>query len=101
MEAGELIRQRLGCQSVRITRGEKGMTLFEPDGACLHIPTVARQVYDVTGAGDTVVGTLALATGASIGDGAVLANHAAGIVVGVVGTATVTATQLSEALNHV
>ena len=102
MEAGELIRQRLGCQSVLITRGEKGMTLFEPDGACLHIPTVARQVYDVTGAGDTVVGTLALAlaTGASIGDGAVLANHAAGIVVGVVGTATVTATQLSEALNH-
>lgn len=102
-EAGELIRQRLGCRSVLITRGEKGMSLFEPDGACLHVPTVARQVYDVTGAGDTVVGTLALAlaTGASMRDAAVLANYAAGIVVGVVGTATVTAAQLAQALEHV
>jgi rfaE bifunctional protein kinase chain/domain len=102
-EAGELIRQRLGCRSVLITRGEKGMSLFEPDGACLHIPTVAQQVYDVTGAGDTVVGTLALAlaTGASMRDAAVLANHAAGVVVGVVGTATVTAEQLAQALEHV
>lgn len=101
-EAGEIIRQRLGCRSVLITRGEKGMSLFEPDGACLHIPTMARQVYDVTGAGDTVVGTLALAlaTGASMRDAAVLANHAAGIVVGVVGTATVTAAQLAQALEH-
>ena len=101
-EAGEIIRQRLGCRSVLITRGEKGMSLFEPDGACLHVPTVARQVYDVTGAGDTVVGTLALAlaTGASMRDAAVLANHAAGIVVGVVGTATVTTAKLIEALNH-
>jgi len=101
-EAGEIIRQRLSCQSVLVTRGEKGMSLFESDGTRWHIPTVARQVYDVTGAGDTVAGTLALAlaTGASIRDGAVLANHAAGIVVGVVGTATVTARQLSEALTH-
>ncbi|MER3422039.1 MAG: D-glycero-beta-D-manno-heptose-7-phosphate kinase, partial [Nitrospiraceae bacterium] len=71
-------------------------------GPSLHIPTMARQVYDVTGAGDTVIGTLALAlaTGASMRDGAVLANHAAGIVVGMVGTATVTAQQLTEALTH-
>lgn len=101
-EAGEIIRQRLGCQSVLVTRGEKGMSLFESDGSSFHIPTVARQVYDVTGAGDTVVGTLALAlaTGASIRDGAVLANHAAGIVVGMVGTATVTAEQLVAALTQ-
>jgi len=101
-QAGAMIRQRLGCQSVLITRGEKGMSLYEGDGASWHLPTVARQVYDVTGAGDTVIGTLALAlsTGASIRDGAILANHAAGIVVGMVGTATVTPKQLSEALEH-
>ncbi len=100
-QAGEIIRQRLGCQSVLITQGEKGMTLFEADGSRWQIPTVARQVYDVTGAGDTVVGTLALAlaTGASIRAAALLANHAAGIVVGMVGTATVTGKQLSEALS--
>ncbi len=101
-EAGEVIRQRLGCRSVLVTRGEKGMSLFEPDGAAWHIPTMARQVFDVTGAGDTVIGTLALAlaTGASLRDSAILANQAAGIVVGMVGTATVTAAQLTEALRH-
>lgn len=100
-DAGEIVRQRLGCQSVLITRGEKGMSLFESDGTNWHIPTMARQVYDVTGAGDTVVSTLALAlaVGASMREGAVLANHAAGIVVGLVGTATVTTRQLSEALD--
>jgi D-glycero-beta-D-manno-heptose-7-phosphate kinase len=101
-QAGAMIRQRLGCQSVLITRGEKGMSLYESDGASWHLPTQARQVYDVTGAGDTVIGTLALAlsTGAAIKDGAILANHAAGIVVGMVGTATVSPKQLSEALEH-
>lgn len=101
-EAGEILRQRLGCSAVLITRGEQGMSLFEADGASWHIPTTARQVFDVTGAGDTVVGTLALAlaTGASMRDGAVLANQAAGIVVGIVGTGTVTASQLSEVLEH-
>ncbi|MDX2251747.1 MAG: D-glycero-beta-D-manno-heptose-7-phosphate kinase [Nitrospira sp.] len=101
-EAGATIRQRLGCQSVLITRGEKGMSLYEADGASWHLPTQARQVYDVTGAGDTVIGTLALAlsTGASIKNGAILANHAAGIVVGMVGTATVSPEQLSEVLGN-
>src|SRR5688572_21903574 len=81
-QAGETIRQRLGCHSVLVTRGERGMSLFETDGTSFHIPTMARQVYDVTGAGDTVIATLglALATGASMRDGAMLANHAAGIV---------------------
>ncbi|MDF0666729.1 MAG: D-glycero-beta-D-manno-heptose-7-phosphate kinase [Nitrospira sp.] len=98
-EAGAMIRQRLGCRSVLITRGEKGMSLYEGDGASWHLPTKARQVYDVTGAGDTVIGTLALAisAGASIKAGAVMANYAAGIVVGMVGTATVSPKQLSEA----
>jgi len=101
-EAGAMIRQRLGCHAVLITRGEKGMSLFQSDGGSLYIPTTARQVYDVTGAGDTVVGTLALAlsTGAAMADSAVLANQAAGIVVGMVGTATVSAKQLTEALTH-
>ncbi|MBX3234647.1 MAG: D-glycero-beta-D-manno-heptose-7-phosphate kinase [Nitrospiraceae bacterium] len=101
-EAGTILRQRLGCHTVLITRGEKGMSLYEGNGVHWHIPTRARQVYDVTGAGDTVVGTLALAlsTGASMREAAVLANQAAGVVVGMVGTATVTASQLSDALEH-
>ena len=75
------------------------MSLYEGDGASCHLPTKARQVYDVTGAGDTVIGTLALglAAGADIKTGAIMANHAAGIVVGMVGTATVSPKQLSEA----
>jgi D-beta-D-heptose 7-phosphate kinase/D-beta-D-heptose 1-phosphate adenosyltransferase len=101
-QAGAVIRQRLGCQSVLITRGEKGMSLYEGEGTSWHLPTQARQVYDVTGAGDTVIGTLALAlsTGASMREGATLANHAAGIVVGMVGTATVTPKQLLEAVGN-
>ena len=101
-EAGAIIRQRLGCQAVLITRGEKGMSLYEGEGVSWHIPTQARQVFDVTGAGDTVIGTLALAlsTGASTRDAATLANYAAGVVVGMVGTATLSAQQLSEALGH-
>ncbi|ULA65186.1 MAG: ADP-heptose synthase / D-glycero-beta-D-manno-heptose 7-phosphate kinase [Nitrospira sp.] len=101
-QGGAVIRQRLGCQSVLITRGEKGMSLYEGEGAPWHLPTQARQVYDVTGAGDTVIGTLALAlaTGASMREAATLANHAAGIVVGMVGTATVSPKQLLEAVGN-
>ncbi len=102
-EAGAVIRQRLGCRSVLITRGEKGMSLYEGEGTSWHLPTQARQVYDVTGAGDTVIGTLALAlaTGANMREAATLANHAAGIVVGMVGTATVSPKQLLEAVGNV
>jgi len=111
LDAGRHLQERLGCQAVLITRGERGMSLIEgrmKDGGTkvkttvTHIPTVARQVFDVTGAGDTVVATLALAlsVGASMRQAAVLANHAAGIVVGMVGTGTVTAAQLDEALTH-
>jgi D-beta-D-heptose 7-phosphate kinase/D-beta-D-heptose 1-phosphate adenosyltransferase len=94
--AARLIRGRLGCESVLITRGERGMMLLEGGGEPVYVPTVAREVYDVTGAGDTVIATLAasLAAGASLVESAMLANHAAGIVVAKLGTATATADEL-------
>ncbi len=99
---GLSLQQRLRCQAVVVTRGEEGMSIFERNGQSWTIPAVARQVYDVTGAGDTVVSTLALAISAkaSLPDAAMLANQAAGIVVGMVGTATVTRAQLQEVLIH-
>lgn len=88
--AGSKLRSILGGATVLITRGENGMSLFDDQYQTTHIPAVAREVYDVTGAGDTVIATvaLALASGASKLEAAILANHAAGIVVGKVGTAT-------------
>ena len=79
-----------------ITLGEAGMLLCERDRKPFHIPTVAREVYDVSGAGDTVIAsfTLAIAAGASPFEAAILSNHAAGIVVGKIGTATVTPEEL-------
>jgi rfaE bifunctional protein kinase chain/domain len=99
---GRALQERLQCQAVVVTRGEEGMSIFEQNGRSWTIPAVARQVYDVTGAGDTVVSTLALALSAkaSIADAAVLANQAAGIVVGMVGTATVTRSQLQHVFTH-
>jgi len=95
-EAARSIRARLGCDSVLITRGDRGMMLVEKDGEPVFVQTMAREVYDVTGAGDTVIATLAsaLASGATMVEAATLANHAAGIVVGKVGTATATAKEL-------
>ena len=97
LRAGKLLLSRLKCSAVLITRGEHGMSLFER-GGITHIPTVAREVYDVTGAGDTVISvlTLAMAAGASLGDAARLSNFAAGIVVGIVGTATVKPAELKQ-----
>ena len=94
--AARSIRERLGCRSVLITRGERGMMLLEEGGEPTYVPTAAREVYDVTGAGDTVIATLAaaLAAGATLVEAAMLANHAAGVVVGKVGTATATAAEL-------
>ncbi|WP_210397309.1 bifunctional D-glycero-beta-D-manno-heptose-7-phosphate kinase/D-glycero-beta-D-manno-heptose 1-phosphate adenylyltransferase HldE [Motiliproteus sediminis] len=90
-----------GCQlgGLLITRSERGMALVRCDDE-LHIPTVAREVYDVTGAGDTVIATLAaaLAAGESAADATRLANLAAGIVVGKLGTATVSAEELNRAV---
>jgi D-beta-D-heptose 7-phosphate kinase/D-beta-D-heptose 1-phosphate adenosyltransferase len=74
-----------------VTLGELGMLLCQRDQAPFHIPTVAQEVFDVSGAGDTVIATftLAIAAGASPVEAAILSNHAAGIVVGKIGTATV------------
>jgi D-glycero-beta-D-manno-heptose-7-phosphate kinase len=96
VRAGRKLLGSIDCRAVLVTRGEEGMTLFTEGDEVTHIPTVAREVYDVTGAGDTVIATLALAlaTGASLVEAAVLANHAAGVVVGKVGTATVTREEL-------
>jgi len=101
-EAGPLLRSKLGCQSVLITRGEQGMSLYDGHGKGWDVPTFARQVYDVTGAGDTVVGTLALAisAGATMREAAMIANQAAGLVVGMMGTGSVTQSQLREGLCH-
>ena len=94
--AAKVIREKLGCDAVLITRGDRGMMLLEADGQPVYVETAAREVYDVTGAGDTVIAALgaALATGATMIEAATLANHAAGIVVGKVGTATATADEL-------
>ncbi|HET6515305.1 MAG TPA: D-glycero-beta-D-manno-heptose-7-phosphate kinase [Thermodesulfovibrionales bacterium] len=99
IRAGKTLMKRLSCASVLITRGEEGMSLFERE-TVTHIPTVARRVYDVTGAGDTVIATVALAfaSGATLQEAASIANHAAGIVVGEVGTAVVTQEKLRKSL---
>ena len=95
LKAGRSLLKKLSCKAVLITRGEQGMSLFEKNKVT-HIPTVARKVYDVTGAGDTVISafTLASASGANMEEAAVIANHAAGIVVAEVGTAVSTPEQL-------
>jgi D-glycero-beta-D-manno-heptose-7-phosphate kinase len=97
LKAGKTLMTMLGCKAVLITRGEQGMSLFEKNRVT-HIPTVARKVYDVTGAGDTVISafTLVYASGETMENSAVIANHAAGIVVGEVGTAVATPDQLIE-----
>lgn len=94
--AAERIRDELECDAVLITRGARGMMLLEGNGNPVFVNTIAREVYDVTGAGDTVIAALAsaLSTGASMLEAATFANHAAGIVVGKVGTATVTPEEL-------
>jgi D-glycero-beta-D-manno-heptose-7-phosphate kinase len=95
-QAGRVIKERLSCDAVLITCGDRGMMLLDGRQEPVYVETTAREVYDVTGAGDTVIGTLAaaLAAGASILEAAHLANHAAGIVVGKVGTATATRDEL-------
>jgi D-beta-D-heptose 7-phosphate kinase/D-beta-D-heptose 1-phosphate adenosyltransferase len=99
---GELLR-RWQADAILISRGEAGMTLFKPRARAQHFPTAAQEVYDVTGAGDTVLATcaLALATGGTFEEAARLANQAAGVAVGKIGTATVSARELVRALgNH-
>jgi rfaE bifunctional protein kinase chain/domain len=96
-EAARRFRDRARCESVLITRGEHGMFLLGPDGES-ELPAEAREVADVTGAGDTVISALAVAraAGGSLADAAALANRAAGIVVGKFGPATVTVDELRQ-----
>ena len=95
-KAGEKLLKKLNVRSVLITLGEKGMCLLEKGKPAVHIPTMARQVYDVSGAGDTVIAsyTLAVVSGAALPQAAYIANQASGIVVGKIGTATVTKREL-------
>ncbi|MBV8625439.1 MAG: D-glycero-beta-D-manno-heptose-7-phosphate kinase [Herbaspirillum sp.] len=89
------LRAELDLEALLLTRSEEGMSLYR-DGEVTHFPTMAREVYDVSGAGDTVIGTLAvmLGAGASLVDAVTMANRAGGIVVGKLGTATVTCEEL-------
>lgn len=99
-EVGWGLMKKLKLESVLITLGEDGMALFEKNKKLTLVPTAAREVYDVSGAGDTVIATLAvaLAAGAKMQEAAKISNLAAGIVVGKLGTATVTPEELEEAI---
>jgi rfaE bifunctional protein kinase chain/domain len=98
VQAGKTLLEKLHAKNILLTRSEKGMTLFASDGSINHIPTKARKVADVSGAGDTVIATLtlALASGATIHEAAILANHAGGIVCGEVGIVPIS----KEGLKH-
>jgi D-beta-D-heptose 7-phosphate kinase/D-beta-D-heptose 1-phosphate adenosyltransferase len=102
VRAGNQMLRELDCRYVLITQGKDGMSLFENSGEISHIPTVARKVYDVTGAGDTVISTfcLGLASGLDPKSAALISNFAAGIVVGEVGTSTVKAEELKKVFNN-
>jgi D-beta-D-heptose 7-phosphate kinase/D-beta-D-heptose 1-phosphate adenosyltransferase len=98
--AGRRILSLLRCRAALVTRGEQGMSLFERGRPPLHVKAAAREVFDVTGAGDTVIATiaLALAAGATLAEATFLANAAAGVVVGKVGTAQASAHEVLMAL---
>jgi len=101
--AGRALLKRLGCSAVLVTRGSRGMALFEPNRDTTHIPIVGSdEIADVTGAGDTVIATftLALASGASFVEAAHLANHAGGLVVMKRGTATISRAELLASINR-
>ncbi len=100
VEKGNQLLKQHQWDALLVTRGEQGMTLLRPDQPELHLPAIAREVFDVTGAGDTVIGTLAsaLAAGSPIEQAVFLANTAAGIVVVKLGTATVSAHELRRKL---
>lgn len=100
MAAGRALFDRLKCRNLLITLGPDGMALFEGETSIRHIPTFAQKVYDVTGAGDTVIATaaLALASGMDLLTACTLANYAAGVVVGQVGAATASPDDLKETM---
>ncbi len=102
IRAGRSLFDRLNCNNLLITMGGGGMALFEGEESISHIPTFARKVFDVTGAGDTVIATIALAlsAGTELLTACTLANYAAGVVVAQVGAATASADDLTEVVNE-
>jgi len=100
VKVGKKLLNKKRCRALLITRGKDGMTLFEEEGKVTHIKSVAREVYDVTGAGDTVIAalTLGMAAGLDMKSAAHLSNLAAGIVVGEVGTSSVKIDNLKESI---
>lgn len=102
LRAGAGLLEHWGTQIVQITLGEQGMILFERGGRPHHIPTVAREVFDVSGAGDTAIAlfTLALTSGASPVEAAEISNYASGVVVGKLGTATLTPGELIDSIDE-
>ncbi|WP_439437484.1 bifunctional D-glycero-beta-D-manno-heptose-7-phosphate kinase/D-glycero-beta-D-manno-heptose 1-phosphate adenylyltransferase HldE [Salinivibrio costicola] len=100
-EKGLALIKHYELGALLVTRSEHGMTLLRPDAAPLNLPTLAKEVYDVTGAGDTVISVLAasLAAGKPIEDACALANAAAGVVVGKLGTSTLSTIELTEAIH--
>ncbi len=102
VERGNRLRAQMGWQGLLVTRGEHGMTLLRENTPPLHLPAQAREVFDVTGAGDTVIATLAaaLAAGEDMATATALANIAAGVVVAKLGTATVSAPELRRRLHQ-
>lgn len=97
---GSQLLRDLQLEALLVTRGENGMTLIRPDSPELHLPARAQEVFDVTGAGDTVISVLAaaLAAGDSLNDAVALANLAAGLVVGKLGTAAISGPELRRAI---
>jgi D-beta-D-heptose 7-phosphate kinase/D-beta-D-heptose 1-phosphate adenosyltransferase len=95
-EVGRILLEKWACENLLITLGDQGMMLFRPGETPYHTPTRAKEVFDVSGAGDTAIAlfTLALAAGASAEEAAEISNHASGIVVGKLGTATVSPDEL-------
>jgi rfaE bifunctional protein kinase chain/domain len=101
LRVGQALLKRWGTQIVQITLGEQGMILFEHGEKPHYIPTVAREVFDVSGAGDTAIAlfTLSLTAGASPVEAAEISNYASGVVVGKLGTATLSPNELLESMN--
>jgi D-beta-D-heptose 7-phosphate kinase/D-beta-D-heptose 1-phosphate adenosyltransferase len=100
--AGRILLKKLRAGAVIITRGDEGMSIFEKNGKVTHIPTCAREVYDVSGAGDTVIAALTLskAAGAKLPEAAMIANYAAGVVVAKIGTAVASRQEVLKSMKE-
>jgi len=96
------LKKLTGAENILITRGADGMSLFHANGEVEHFPTLARQVYDVTGAGDTVVSAFATvaSAGGTLREAAIISSHAAGIVVGKLGTAVATPDEIRQSIQE-